>query len=615
MENAVVKILSRIDANNLPVLPKVLLELMDEIQREDININELAKIIGQDPSLSSSILAAANSSFYGQRGAVTDLKKLIVVLGLTSVKTLVITKVIQQFFACIPQTQHYCLEIIWYRSLTCAHLARNLAQLTGYEFPDELYLAGLIHRLGQLILMQCYPKTYPDFLSKHLDGDQTAAETAEFGAAHHEIGAYIITDWNLKSGLAEAVLHQYQPVEAITNSTGVVKILNLASHLASMDEENKYAIFGKIDEIFSLNQSLVKSMLEEVKPLVERSAGSLGISIAKSEHNKITNLTATEHRDSVQTLLGEQVKNLAFSATVQKTALEASKELNTLVTNIRRDMRLLFGFSDVAFFLYRPETGSLDGVSGEEDIEDLYAALSVSLNANHSLIANAWHKKRILHSFNRDKTDPTILIDHKICQLMHTEDMLLIPVLLEEQALGVIAAGLKRSDVKRIKLNLGFISLFVGEVAKILQNLELTYQKNARELTEMGANFGLFAEKIGHEINTPLSIINNYLYLLSLKLGKEHAEDIRLIQEEIDRVGNITLCLSDFSLDMIKAAYDTVDVNLLIEDLIKLFEASMFKTHDIKWHLNLKGDSLKIPTHKDKLKQILINLIKHAVKA
>jgi signal transduction histidine kinase/HD-like signal output (HDOD) protein len=584
---------------------------MDAIAREDINVDNLAKIIGQDASLSASILAAANSSFYRQWGEVTDLKRMIVVLGLTSVKTLVMTKAIGQFFARIPPAQQSYLEIIWYRSLTCAHLARNLAQLTAYDFPDEVYLVGLIHRLGQLVLMQCYPKEYPGFLAEHMDGEQELTERTLFGAAHNEIGAYIIADWNLPSFIADAVRCQYQAVETISDSAAVVKILNLASQLSSMDDDNKYFIFGQANKLFGLNQSLVESMLEDVKPLVDKSAGSLGITIAKSGNNKISNLTTTAHRDSVHAQLGDHVKNLALTATVQE-ALENSGEFKQLVSTIRRDMSILFGFQVVAFFLYRPETHSLDGISGEQDVESLWSSISINLKSNTSLLSKAWHKKRILHSFNLDKTDPSTFVDRQICQLMAMEDMLLIPLIQNEQVLGVIAAGLKRADVKRIKLNLSFITLFINEAAKILQHLSTVTPENA---TEMRANYALYARKLGHEINNPLSIINNYLYLLGLKLGEDHADELRVIQEEIDRVGTIALSLSDFSLDSPNTVNDVVDLNVLIMDLVKLCEAGIFKTHAITTRLNLDRSSPKIATNKDKLKQIMTNLLKNAVEA
>ena len=615
MENAIVKILSRIDINTLPVVPKVLLDLMDVIAREDVSIDNLAKIIGQDASLSASILAAANSSFYRQWGEVTDLKRMMVVMGLTSVKTLVMTRTIQQFFAGIPSAQQHYVEIIWYRSLTCAHLARNLAQLMAYEFPDEAYLAGLIHRLGQLILMQCYPKEYADFLAEHLDrGDQAEAEKTMFGATYNEIGAHVIGSWALQSFIADAVLYQHQVVENIADSAALVKIVNLASQLTCMNEGNKYFVFGQAHKLFGLNQALLESMLEDVKPLVGKSAGSLGISIAHADNNDISNETTAAQRESMQELLGDRVKNFALAAAIQE-PLKAAGDCKKLIATLRRDMSVLFGFPAVAVFLYRPETESLEGISNEQGTDSLWSTLSISLNTPSSLLAKAWHKKQMLHSFNINKTDPVMLIDRQICQLLHTDDMLLIPIIHGARVLGVIAVGLKRADVKRIKLNQDFMRLFIGEAAKILHNLQASTHESVQNMTEIRTSFELFARKLGHEINNPLSIINNYLYLLGLKLGNDQMDEIKVIQEEINRVGTITLSLSDFSIDALKPANDLVDVNVLIIDLIALFDAGLFKTHNISTRLSFDNPTLKLSTHKDKLKQIVTNLIKNAVEA
>ena len=70
MENAVLSILSRVDLNNLPVVPKVLRDLIRVTQRVEVNFKELANIIGQDASLSSKVLAVANSSYYRQWGKI-----------------------------------------------------------------------------------------------------------------------------------------------------------------------------------------------------------------------------------------------------------------------------------------------------------------------------------------------------------------------------------------------------------------------------------------------------------------------------------------------------------------------------------------------------------------
>lgn len=614
MENAIVKILSRIDANNLPVIPKVLVDLMDAIQRQDINIESLVKIIEQDAGMSASILAAAHASIYRQWGDITDLKKIVQVMGLASVKTLIMTRAIQQFFAHIPPNQQQYIDIIWYRSLTCAHLARDLAQLTAYEFPDEVYLAGLIHRLGQLILLQCFPLEYSTFLNAHPDSPNHLEKT-QFGAAHHEISAYVIANWNLQSFIADSVLFQYQAVENILDSAKIVKIINLASKLCCMDTENRYFIFGQATRLFGLNQSLIEAMLADTHHTVIKSAQLFNIRIDNTDNKNLKNLKHPEEHAALQAQLGDRVKQIALKAAIENTT-HSTQELNKFAATIQRDMSLLFGFPVATLFVYHAETHSLNVVIDDDNTNDWGDLRAIDLNGSINLLEQVWHSGQTLHSFKLDKTDPATQLERRIGLLMNTEDMIVFPLIQGRQVLGVIAAGLKRIDVKRIKLNLEFINIFIGEAAKILHTLQISSDTTPSDgFSDIHTNYALYARKLGHEINNPLSIINNYLYLLSLKLGAAHSDQLRIIQEEITRISNITLSLSDFSLASLNTINSVVDINTLITELVTLFEAGIFKTPIITAQLNLNDALFKITVNKDKLKQILTNLIKNAVEA
>jgi len=580
MTQAVQSILSRIDAGNLPVLPRVLVDLMEATQRSDVSFEELAKIIGQDASLSSKVLAAANSAFYRQWGEITDLKRVIVVLGLATVKTIAITRAVQQFFAQLSQAQQNFLEIIWFRSLNCAHLARQLAKLTAYDFPDQAYLTGLIHRLGQLILLECYPKEYPEILLGHADGQLIAEEKKRFGAAHNEVGAYLIEGWNLQAFVSDAVQYQYEPVESIADSAKLVKIINLASHLSCMDARTKLNLFTQADILFGLNPSFIEAMQAEVKLVVEQSAGNLGIAIVQTDNEAIKNLTTAEQRDGTQKVLGERIKEFAMAAAVRE-QMATPSVINNLVAIIQRDISVLFGFHVASVFLYRKDKQRLEGVSGEQAPDSLWSTISISLENDHSLLANALIKKQILHSFNSDKTDAEAIVDRQICRLLGTEGMLLIPLFAEGQALGVIAAGLKKSEVSRIKANIHFMVLFSQQAAMALLALQRSFQQTQEAIDTLRSNYHLHARKLVHEINNPLSIINNYLYLLSMKLGEGNSDEVRIIQEEIDRVGKIIVRLPGLPEDADQDEQGTVDVNVLILDLITLFKAGIFKTQGI----------------------------------
>src|SRR5439155_17695624 len=74
----------------LPSLPAIAMDVLDLAQREEVDIAEIARIISKDPALSSKILRTVNSSFYGRAQSVSQVSQALGILGLQSVKTLVL---------------------------------------------------------------------------------------------------------------------------------------------------------------------------------------------------------------------------------------------------------------------------------------------------------------------------------------------------------------------------------------------------------------------------------------------------------------------------------------------------------------------------------------------
>src|SRR3954449_6325114 len=75
---------------NLPSLPAIAVQVLELAQKADVDIAEIARIISKDPALSGKILRTVNSSFYGRSQHVSTVSHALVILGLQSVKTLVL---------------------------------------------------------------------------------------------------------------------------------------------------------------------------------------------------------------------------------------------------------------------------------------------------------------------------------------------------------------------------------------------------------------------------------------------------------------------------------------------------------------------------------------------
>jgi nitrogen-specific signal transduction histidine kinase len=119
-----------------------------------------------------------------------------------------------------------------------------------------------------------------------------------------------------------------------------------------------------------------------------------------------------------------------------------------------------------------------------------------------------------------------------------------------------------------------------------------------------------------HEVNNPLGIMKNYLKILGIKLKDQGIEldEIGILNEEIDRAAHILGGLTSVS-GKKSRKWAPVDINALVNDLVKLTAESLIKEKKVAVHVDLDPALPKLMSARDSLKQILINLMKNASEA
>ena len=122
--------------------------------------------------------------------------------------------------------------------------------------------------------------------------------------------------------------------------------------------------------------------------------------------------------------------------------------------------------------------------------------------------------------------------------------------------------------------------------------------------------------KIVHEINNPLSVIKNYLKVLTLRTDDHSSarNELRIIDEEINRVSRLIKSLTSPS-GSLPIDLEPVDVNATIADILGLFREGLPANTSIHLTQDLDARLPAIPSNRDRLKQALINLLKNAMEA
>lgn len=230
------KIVERVlKSPRLPSLPAIALEVIDLVQRPDVNIDQIADTIQQDPALSSRILKTVNSSFYGLSHSVGTISQALVILGLSSVKTLALG------FSLVNNLKDTCSEgfdhmMFWKRSLYSAVAAKSLAKEANIIDQEEAFLAALLQDVGMLAMAQTLGSSYHQLVAQ-TGRDHSlliALEHEHLGTDHPQIGSALATQWNLPSMLIHPVRYHEDPLAGPEDFGQLIKCVALGGQAASV---------------------------------------------------------------------------------------------------------------------------------------------------------------------------------------------------------------------------------------------------------------------------------------------------------------------------------------------------------------------------------------------
>jgi diguanylate cyclase (GGDEF)-like protein len=190
---------------SLPSLPTIAVQILNLAGKPNVDIAEIARVISKDPALSTKILRTVNSSFYGRSQHVGTISHALVILGLQSVKTLVlgfslVTTLSKNKVGGFDHLKY------WRRSIYSATAARTLAAKINLVQQEEAFLAALLQDIGMLVLSQVLGPQYSEICAKAANhGELVKAETETLQLTHPEVGSILAEQWKLPPILATTV--------------------------------------------------------------------------------------------------------------------------------------------------------------------------------------------------------------------------------------------------------------------------------------------------------------------------------------------------------------------------------------------------------------------------
>lgn len=200
----------------IPTIPYVISQVLAAVDNENLSASALAKMIERDQTLTMRVLTVANSPFYGFSRRISTIDLAIVILGLNTIKEIVMSLAIQKFFTNVGKTL-FDVKGFWKYSVLCGAAGRVLARKMDYRLAGEAFVAGLVHDIGILILIQYFASDFAEIRKKQRNHGMTfvEAENAVLRCTHADIGAWLARKWKLPENIEQAVLfHHLDYVEA-----------------------------------------------------------------------------------------------------------------------------------------------------------------------------------------------------------------------------------------------------------------------------------------------------------------------------------------------------------------------------------------------------------------
>lgn len=199
-------LIARVDT--LPALPEIHRKIMLELQKPNPSINLVGDLIAQDLGLSASIIKLVNSAFFCLRTRVSSPFHAVNLLGLEVLSALVLSI---KLFSSFDSSQYpgFNLENLWRHSLNTGLLAKAIAQSEGLSpsEQDDLYIAGILHDVGKLVLLTHGQGIYAEVLMRCRE-ENTAVWQIEqriLDTSHAELGAYLLSMWGLDQEIVQCI--------------------------------------------------------------------------------------------------------------------------------------------------------------------------------------------------------------------------------------------------------------------------------------------------------------------------------------------------------------------------------------------------------------------------
>ena len=343
-------------ARQLHTLPVVAMEVLELTNNPVVDAQALKQCIERDVALTAKLLRVVNSSLFGLSREVSDLNQALALLGTKPLKLLVLG------FSLPPGLFDGASETVraqyWRHALTKAVAAREISQTIWNRPGDDVFIAGLLQDIGEMLLVEELGLPYIRLLEKSFAGaaELKRLEIESMGFDHTALSSRLLDHWQLPDALVRTVswnvdaetLKRMSPGERAER-----RILHLAELIARLLADGDAKVLSELldagREDHNLSKNRLNTLVEDLQEKVENLADVLSLRLEDSPngpggaysellrraHEQLTETAASAAEDMMAARLGiEAQKETKWTGAAEAQAL--AEELRSLGSAVNR---------------------------------------------------------------------------------------------------------------------------------------------------------------------------------------------------------------------------------------------------------------------------------------
>ena len=190
--------------DGLPVLDCRVGKIQQLIANNDCSVSQAEAVIASEPALVTAILRTSNSAFYQAPRPITNLRDAIVRIGVRQTLNSVLEALIQRGLQTVHPEGRAVLIACWANAGLTARFARRLAEGDGLGRGDDIYLAALLHNVGECVMIW---RLYRG----PVQAGQLADECPRIAAQHEAAAETCLDKWGMPPLVSSLAAFHHRP--------------------------------------------------------------------------------------------------------------------------------------------------------------------------------------------------------------------------------------------------------------------------------------------------------------------------------------------------------------------------------------------------------------------